>query len=102
MNNTCEKFSEMESLVCDIYDEDVLFCKYEGEDILRDYISNIFISYIREKVIEDIRSVNDNWDLTSLVDEIFVSLPAEIIDFYKKSIDFSWVEFPMTDNSASV
>ncbi len=51
-------------------------------------MKNISQKYIREKVIEDIRSVNDDWDLIYLVDEIGVSLPQEIIDFYKNNIDF--------------
>ena len=87
MSTTCENFHEMENVVCEFCDDSVLFPNCESSDLPGTYIYNVFSTYFQEMVIQDIRSVSDDWDLIAQINEVTVDLPEEILEFYKTHID---------------
>ena len=84
----------MEGTILPFTEEDVLFSNYEDDDLVGLYISNIFTFYFQEQVIHDINENGFNEELFDLVGSIDVSLPKEIIDYYRDVVDLNTLYIP--------
>lgn len=87
MSKKYDKFREMECYVSSFCDKEVMFCCYEGDDIIRDYISNVFTYYIQDQIIGDILANGYDEDLIDQIGEVSVDLPAELIDYYRDAVN---------------
>lgn len=89
-----ENFYEMEGFVYDFCAEEVLFCGYEADDLVKCYISNIFTFYIQEMILRDCNEHGINVDVYDLVGNVDVSIPDELIDFYRGAVDLNDFDIP--------
>lgn len=91
---TYENFREMEEHVLSFCDEYVVFSSYEPDDLVKCYISNILTYHMQDTIIADCFEHGVNEDLCDCFGEISVSIPDELIDFYRGAVDLNDFDIP--------
>lgn len=94
MSKKYDNFREKEYYVSCFCDEEVTFGCYEGDDIIRDYISNVFTYYIQDQIIGDILANGYDEELIDLIGDVSVGLPDELIDYYRDAVNLDDFSIP--------